>query len=90
LVIPKTIVQDVIKENHDRIYAAHPGIRRTRYLIALKYWWPGMRKSIEDSKSVTPAIEGRRTESLWPHSEKWRKRQTLSRSHQWTSQVRTL
>ena len=48
LVIPKTLVQDIIKESHDRIYAAHPGIRRTHDLVALNYWWPGMRKSIED------------------------------------------
>jgi len=47
LVISKTLVQDIIKESHDRIYAAHPGIR-THDLLALNYWWPGMRKSIED------------------------------------------
>jgi len=47
LLITKTVVQD-IKENHDRIYVAHPGIRRTHDLVALNYRWPGMRKSIED------------------------------------------
>ena len=34
--------------NHDPMYVAHPGINRTYSLISLRYWWPGMRKSIED------------------------------------------
>ena len=34
--------------NHDPLYAGHPGIKRTYSVIALRYWWPGMRKSIED------------------------------------------
>ena len=34
--------------NHDPVYAAHPGIKRTYFLIALRYCWPGMRKSVED------------------------------------------
>ena len=48
LVIPKTLVQDIIKDNHDQIYAAYPGVRRTHDLTALSYWWPGMRRSIEE------------------------------------------
>ena len=27
---------------------AHPGIKRTHDLISLNYWWPGMRRSIEE------------------------------------------
>jgi hypothetical protein len=42
------MVQDVIKMNHDPVYVAHPGIKRTHDLISLSYWWQGMRKSVEE------------------------------------------
>jgi hypothetical protein len=29
LVVPETLIQEVIRENHDRIFVAHPGIQRT-------------------------------------------------------------
>ena len=48
LVVPQTLVQDVIKENHDPKYVAHSGMKRTYALISLNYWWPNMRKAIED------------------------------------------
>ena len=48
LVVPKSLVEDTIKENHDSVYVAHPGTKRTVDLISLIYWWPGMRKSVED------------------------------------------
>jgi hypothetical protein len=48
LVVPTSIIQDVIRANHDPSYIAHSGINRTHSVIALNYWWPGMRKSIED------------------------------------------
>jgi hypothetical protein len=46
LVVPEALIQDVIRKNHDVLYCAHPGIQRSYNLIALNYWWPGMRKSI--------------------------------------------
>jgi len=65
LVIPKTLVQDIIKENHDKLYAAHPGVRRTHDLTALNYWWPGMRRSIEEYvRNVTLARGEKKTGSL--------------------------
>ena len=48
VVIPKNLIQKVLKENHDQKYAAHPGIKRTYDMISLKYWWPGMRRFIEE------------------------------------------
>ena len=48
VVVPGTLVQSVLKQNHDQKYAGHPGIKRTYDLISLSYWWPGMRKSIEE------------------------------------------
>jgi hypothetical protein len=41
------MVKEVIKENHDPVFASHPGIRRTFDLIALSFWWPGMHRSLE-------------------------------------------
>jgi hypothetical protein len=43
LVVPRSLIQDVIAENHNPIFRAHPGSRRTFGLISLKYWWPKMR-----------------------------------------------
>jgi hypothetical protein len=46
-VVPKSLVRDIIWANHDPIYIAHPGMKRTFDLFFLKFWWPGMRLSIE-------------------------------------------
>lgn len=48
LVVPKNLIGKVIAGNHSAIFAAHPGSQRTYELIALKYWWPKMRQTIED------------------------------------------
>jgi len=60
LVVPKSLIQDVIRANHDPSYIAHPGIKRTHNVIALNYWWPGMRRTIEDCPEVRllPKKEG--------------------------------
>jgi hypothetical protein len=47
LVIPKSLAWSVISNNHDPIYAAHPGRKRTFDTIKLCHWWPGMRNDIE-------------------------------------------
>jgi hypothetical protein len=55
LVVPATLVQEVMKENHAPVYIAHSGTKRTHDLIALQYWWPGMRKAIEEyARSYDP------------------------------------
>jgi hypothetical protein len=48
VVIPRTLIQRVVEENHKPKLVAHPGIKRTYYLISLKFWWSGMRRSIEE------------------------------------------
>jgi len=48
LVIPETLVQAVIRESHDPIHTAHPGVERTYNLVSLNYWWQCMRMDIED------------------------------------------
>ena len=48
LVVPQALIQEVIAENHNPIFVAHPGSKRTLELISLKYWWPKMRQSIQE------------------------------------------
>jgi hypothetical protein len=48
LVVPQSLIQDVIAENHDPIFVAHPGSKRTFELISLRYWWSKMRKNIQE------------------------------------------
>lgn len=48
LVVPRALVTAVIHENHDPIYASHPGRQRTSELISLNYWWPRMRFNVEE------------------------------------------
>ena len=48
LVVPQSLVQDVIAENHNPIFVAHPGNKKTFELIFLRYWWSKMRQSIKE------------------------------------------
>jgi hypothetical protein len=57
LLVPRTLVNEVIKQNHDPIYAAHPGVKRTYELIALSFWWPAMRRTIEEFISGCDACQ---------------------------------
>jgi len=47
LVVPQTLIQDVIRENHDPKYVARPRIKRKYSLISLNYWCSKMRETIE-------------------------------------------
>jgi transposase InsO family protein len=48
LVVPETLITEVIKQNHDPTYISHPGNKRAYSLISLRFWWPGMGKSIAE------------------------------------------
>ena len=48
LVVPKKLVTDVIALNHDPIFAAHPGKKRTLEILCIRYFWPGMRQDVEN------------------------------------------
>jgi hypothetical protein len=48
LIVPANLTRDVTKQNHYQAYDAHPGVKRTYILISLRYWWPNMKKDIED------------------------------------------
>ena len=38
----------IVKEFHDPPTAGHPGIARTKDLIACAYWWPKLQKDVEE------------------------------------------
>jgi hypothetical protein len=38
LAIPQSLIQEVIAENHNPIFVAHLGSKRTLELVPLKYW----------------------------------------------------
>ena len=46
--VPQALIQEVIAENHNPIFVAHPGSKMTLEFISLKYWWPKMRQSIRE------------------------------------------
>jgi hypothetical protein len=48
LLVPKTLAKEVIELNHDIIYAAHPGRKRTLEILCIRYYWPKMRQDVED------------------------------------------
>jgi hypothetical protein len=51
------LVNAVIKEKQEPIYAAHPGVKHTYELIALSFLWPAMRRTIEDFISGCDACQ---------------------------------
>ncbi len=46
LVIPHSVVPDVIKILHDSAPSSHPGKDKTHKQVQIKYFWPHMRKNI--------------------------------------------
>jgi hypothetical protein len=42
------MVQEVIRLNHDPVFVAHPGRNRTLDLLCVRFYWPGMRKDVEE------------------------------------------
>ncbi len=39
---------EIIAVSHDHITAGHPGIEKTKELVLREYWWPKMKKDIEN------------------------------------------
>jgi hypothetical protein len=46
LVVLRSLVKEIIYQNHDSIFASHSGQKRTFENIYLRYWWPGMREQL--------------------------------------------
>jgi hypothetical protein len=48
LLVPKTLAKDVKALNHDSIYAAHSGRKRTLEILCIRYYWLRMRQDVEN------------------------------------------
>ena len=46
--VPEIIRSEVISRHHDDPLAGHFGIDKTRELVGRKYYWPSLRKDVED------------------------------------------
>uniref|UniRef100_H3H759 Integrase catalytic domain-containing protein n=1 Tax=Phytophthora ramorum TaxID=164328 RepID=H3H759_PHYRM len=46
IVLPTALWPDVLRENHDSIFACHLRVPQTYARIAARYWWPDMRTHI--------------------------------------------
>jgi hypothetical protein len=47
LVVPETLIMTVIQMHHDKVFASHQNIKRTRDLLKLQYCWPNMNRDVE-------------------------------------------
>ena len=45
--MPKAIWMELISRHHDDCLAGHFGIKKTRKLLARKYFWPSLRYDVE-------------------------------------------
>ena len=46
--LPTSMISDVLKAFHDHPISGHFGIKRTFYKLRNRFWWPKIRKDIED------------------------------------------
>ena len=47
LFVPETLVREVIQMHHDKVFAGHQDIKRTRDLLKLHYYWPNLNRDVE-------------------------------------------
>lgn len=60
LVVPQSLIQDVIAENRDSNFVAHPKSKRTFELISLRYSGPKMRQNIQECVRLFDKCQSRR------------------------------
>ena len=51
-VVPENLIRPVIQSHHDEVFAGHQGIKRTRDLLKLRYYWPNINKDVEKYAKV--------------------------------------
>ena len=44
----KKISKEILKKNHDLVDVGHPGQQRMLELLKRNYWWPGLKKTLEN------------------------------------------
>jgi hypothetical protein len=48
LVVPKSLTPKLIQMNHETVTINHPGRYRTLDILCLSFYWPGMRRQVEE------------------------------------------
>jgi hypothetical protein len=48
LIVPEKLTQPIIETHHDKDFAGHQGVKRTRDLVKLNYFWPSRNQDIEN------------------------------------------
>ena len=48
IVIPYNMIQKILQECHDKTLVGHPGSRKTFQFVNRTYWWPSIRKDVND------------------------------------------
>ena len=48
LLVPEMLTRPIIHKHHDKVFAGHQGIKQTRDLLKLHYYWPNMNRDMEN------------------------------------------
>jgi hypothetical protein len=60
VVIPKALVEVVLKESHELPFTTHQGIARTIAAIRWKYWWESLNKDVREYINACEACATRK------------------------------
>jgi hypothetical protein len=47
IVVPAALIEQVIQQHHDPVFAGHQGVKRTQNCLKLHYFWPTLAKDVE-------------------------------------------
>jgi hypothetical protein len=47
IVVPSALIEQVIQQHHDPVFAGHKGVKRTQNFLKLHYFWPTLAKDVE-------------------------------------------
>ena len=48
VVVPKSLTRNIVQAMHDNPFAGHMGIARTEDRIRQRFFWPGIRRSVQE------------------------------------------
>jgi hypothetical protein len=47
IVVPAALIEEVIQQHHDPVFAGHQAVKRTQNCLKLHYFWPALAKDVE-------------------------------------------
>lgn len=56
LCVPSEAVEEIIRENHDNVFAAHGGFHKTMNRLRERYYWPEMKKDVRAYVKPMPNV----------------------------------